>query len=101
LSWKFRYFEVKDSTSSHVADAAVSPFHWTRIWCTLRHSSPHRPVWLQNRCTVVNGGQWWSIWWRPTELLEETDVKHIMQSGVGWEGQTDNDVIDEFCLFRS
>jgi hypothetical protein len=34
---------------------------------------------------MVDGGQRWrSIWWWPTKLLEESDVKHIMQSGMRW-----------------
>jgi len=46
---------------------------------------------------MVDGGQrWWSIRRRPAELLEETNVEHIVQSSARRKGQADSDVIDEF-----
>jgi len=31
----------------------------------------------------------------PNELLEEANVKDVVQAGVGWKIEVDNDVIDE------
>ena len=46
---------------------------------------------------MVDGGQWWwSIRWWPAELLEKTDVEHIVQPSARRKGQADSDVIDEF-----
>ena len=46
---------------------------------------------------MVDGGQrWWSIRRRPAELLEETDVEHIVQPSARRKGQADSDIVDEF-----
>ena len=64
---------------------------------TTRQSCLHGLLRLWNRCTMVDGGQrWWSIRRRPAELLEETDVEHIVQPSARRKGQTDSDVVDEF-----
>jgi hypothetical protein len=45
---------------------------------------------------MVNCGEGrWSIWRRAVELLEEANVKDVMQASTGRQGEPDDDIIDE------
>ena len=64
-----------------LAASEARAYHPLRFWC-------NSPMVLERQGRG-------SVWRGPLELLEQANMKDIMDAGVGWQVEADGDVVDE------